>query len=75
VRLKISDALKNNDIKFFWVKELGLSVVIKKKLLLSLDWTAFVKDGFDDEKLSNYSNIWALKVSLGLVLMFFTKLL
>ena len=40
-----------------------------------LDWIAFASDGFDDEKLSNYSNIWALKVSLGLVLMFFTKLL
>jgi hypothetical protein len=27
-----------------------------------LDWTAFATDGFDDEKLSNYSNIWALRV-------------
>jgi hypothetical protein len=28
-----------------------------------LDWTAFASDGFDDEKLSNFSNIWSLKSS------------
>ena len=31
----------------------------------SLNWTAYATDGFDDEKLSNFSNIWSLRVNWG----------